>query len=277
MNDENTIRHDDAKYKVELLDLLRRIDFVFSQNNVRYYGVYGTCIGAMRNNGIIPWDEDIDIAVPREDFEKAIRVLNEDGSMFAGAFQSLPCFPGVFGRAFNRIDEKSRLERKRAYVDIYIIDKADDSKIMFLLRAFICAGLSRILAKRRGKCKNYHPVLYACYDFFFSPFRLFSSERIMKIRQKIYLSAKGDKYVRLTGGMTKVRHLASEFHSNIRVKFNDLTISIPVGFDTLLTRSYGDWRTPPPINKRDSHTFTGENGEWNVPLPGDESRLIKNI
>ena len=275
MNDELTIRHNDAKYKVELLDLLKRIDYIFSQNNIRYFGVYGTCIGAMRDSGIIPWDEDVDIAVPREDFEKAICALNNEGSIFAGAFQSLPCFPSVFGRAFNRIDAESTLEKRRAYVDIYILDKADDSKIMFLLRAFVCAGLGRVLAKRSGKCKKFHPILYAFYDFLFSPFRLFSSEKIMKIRQKIYLSARGGKFVRLTGGMTKVRHLASEFSSGIRVKFNDQTIVVPVGFDTLLTRSYGDWRTPPPVNKRDSHTFTGVNGAWNVKLPNNEERWVK--
>ena len=53
----------------EILKVIKRI---FDENNWRYYLVYGTLIGAVRHNGFIPWDDDIDIWIPRPDYEKFI-------------------------------------------------------------------------------------------------------------------------------------------------------------------------------------------------------------
>ena len=267
--------HDDNKFKAELLDLFTRIDEVLTRNDIIYFGVYGTCIGALRHNGIIPWDDDIDIAISRNDFEKALSCLNKEGrEMIAGTSKTLSCCPTYFGRVFNRVRQDSSIERKRAYIDIYIIDRCDDSKFLFLLRAFCCTGLRRILQRRHGHVGRQHPLLYGLADLFLLPFRILSSRAVEKLQEKTYLSARGKKYIRLTGGSMMRRYIAADFISSIRVKFHDTTIPVPVGYDSYLTSGYGDWRVPPPIEDRHSHAFTGVGDSWNVSLPSDQERLI---
>ena len=259
------------RYQEELLDLYKRIDAALTNSGINFFAAYGTCIGAMREKGLIPWDEDIDIAVFSSDLDSAIKAVNESGmdmiDKSAGSISSMNA------RVFNRIRPDSSLERRRAYVDIYILEKADDSKIIFLFRALICSGIGRIMERRRGFQAKGHPMQYALADLIAFPFRLFTTKVLCRIKSWIYKSSHGSKFIKIPGD-GRFRFAAKAFISSVRVPFMDTTIPVPVGYDELLTCYYGDWRTPPPIDGRGSHTFTGESGAWNVTLPTDDERLI---
>ena len=58
------------------LDILTKIHEYCIKNNIRYFLAYGTLIGAIRHKGYIPWDDDIDIAMPRPDYNKFIKSFN---------------------------------------------------------------------------------------------------------------------------------------------------------------------------------------------------------
>lgn len=60
-----------------LLELLLVIDHVCTENNLRYYLFYGTLLGAVREGGFIPWDDDADIVMPRDDYEKLLHLSKE--------------------------------------------------------------------------------------------------------------------------------------------------------------------------------------------------------
>ena len=60
----------DKEQKKILLEILEYIDRICRSNNIRYWLAYGTLIGAVRHDGFIPWDDDIDINMPREDYKK---------------------------------------------------------------------------------------------------------------------------------------------------------------------------------------------------------------
>ena len=61
--------------QLNLLEILKYIDKICKKNKLRYYLIYGSCIGAIRHNGFIPWDDDLDIAMPLEDYEKFCSIL----------------------------------------------------------------------------------------------------------------------------------------------------------------------------------------------------------
>ena len=56
--------------KIALVAVLDKFIQVCEANNLRYYMAYGSALGAIRHKGIIPWDDDIDVQMPREDYEK---------------------------------------------------------------------------------------------------------------------------------------------------------------------------------------------------------------
>lgn len=65
------------KLHSELLSIMKEIDRVCSENNLHYYLAEGTLLGAVRHQGFIPWDDDLDIAMPRKDFDIFIRIAND--------------------------------------------------------------------------------------------------------------------------------------------------------------------------------------------------------
>jgi len=64
----------------KLVQLLFFVDKVFRENDLEYFMVYGTFLGAVRHNGIIPWDTDVDLAIKKEDLKKVVEVLKSTTS-----------------------------------------------------------------------------------------------------------------------------------------------------------------------------------------------------
>ncbi|MBQ9659242.1 MAG: LicD family protein [Clostridia bacterium] len=65
-------KSDLRKLQLKELDILKSVIEVCNKRNLKYYIVGGTLIGAIRHGGFIPWDDDMDIAMPREDYEKLL-------------------------------------------------------------------------------------------------------------------------------------------------------------------------------------------------------------
>lgn len=64
--------------QLELLEMLKDIDEICRKNNVTYFLVGGSCLGAYRHKGFIPWDDDVDLGMSREDYKKFIKALDKD-------------------------------------------------------------------------------------------------------------------------------------------------------------------------------------------------------
>ena len=61
--------------QTRLLEMLTWLVKYIDEHELRYYVIGGTMLGAVRHKGFIPWDDDIDIAMPRKDYEELIRLL----------------------------------------------------------------------------------------------------------------------------------------------------------------------------------------------------------
>lgn len=265
--------HDNNTYKAELLDLLRRVDHTLSANGIEYFAVYGTCLGAVREHGIIPWDDDVDIAVRRCDFQRALQVLNvSQEQIYAGDRTNIPGCPNRCGRIFNRIDESSGLEKRRAYIDLHVIDYAPESTIRFLWNVFWYIGVVRILEKRLGKRNMNHKILYGLADIAAIPLRLLSSSVLQRLADWLYVSKKSSRLVKLTFDGNRKRYPVASFSDSKRVPFSGLSLPIPIGYDEFLTICYGDWRTRPPMEKRYSHAYDRTGVNWTVQYPDDDNR-----
>ena len=76
------------------LELLKTFVNVCNKHNLTYFLVYGSALGAIRHKGFIPWDDDIDVGMPRKDYEEYIKLQSEyEGTpYFIQTFKSDPCY-----------------------------------------------------------------------------------------------------------------------------------------------------------------------------------------
>lgn len=65
-------------HQLRMLDILKEFDRVCKEHNLKYWLTYGTCLGAVRHKGFIPWDDDLDVAMLREDFLKFVKIYKEN-------------------------------------------------------------------------------------------------------------------------------------------------------------------------------------------------------
>lgn len=63
------------RLQLTILDILKDIDSICKENNIEYYIAYGTALGAVRHGGFIPWDDDIDICMTREAYDRFLEVM----------------------------------------------------------------------------------------------------------------------------------------------------------------------------------------------------------
>lgn len=112
------------------LEILKIVADICEEENLRYYLTYGTLIGAIRHKGFIPWDDDIDIAMPRDDYEKLLRYLRDNADKYEHLelfdIRTCPEYPYMIARVSDNryvIDVKNEKPYGMGvFIDIYPLD-----------------------------------------------------------------------------------------------------------------------------------------------------------
>lgn len=110
------------------IEILREFVKFCDENNLKYFLVGGTLIGAVRHQGFVPWDDDMDVAMPRKDFER-FRELTKSGKLGVYTIQSVLLTPESHVRPFDRICDTrymavTKLEQKfiPPWIDVHALD-----------------------------------------------------------------------------------------------------------------------------------------------------------
>lgn len=258
----------DAEVRKLELEILINFSKYCEKYNLRYFLAYGTLIGAVRHKGFIPWDNDVDVVMPRPDYDRFMELVREEriGEHFHVLdYHDVKTFP--FAKV---IDNRTRLSEKYlvtdtmgVYIDVFPLDGLPDdvrkrkrlekkAAIYYKLYAFTNYRFNEGSTKLKKIIKN---IMY--------PFsRIISSrwicEKLNKLCEKY--SFDQSKFVtNIVWGYLPSECISKEvFESSDRCEFEGHFFDIPVGGGKWLNRIYGDYMKLPPEEERIIHYFEAE-------------------
>lgn len=236
---------DDIK-KTQYL-MLKELHRVCEEKGLTYYLCFGSLIGAIRHNGIIPWDDDIDIVMPRDDFKALVESYHSDRYEILWPYNSKE-HTRSYGRIYDRFSYK-KLGRHKALglsVDINLIYGAPDSDEEYQKHV-------KTLKKLKMRRKWLNRVMRRLAQMYLWPkkdlyFNLLNKSVIAIEQEYAKYPIKKDGYVILSPFYKKFRY--ASFAQRELHLFEDDKFYIPIGYDEILRNLYGDYMTLPPENER---------------------------
>lgn len=250
-------------------EVLCAVEQVCRENGIRYSLTGGTLLGAVRHQGFIPWDDDIDLMMPRPDYDRFIAIVKAGDYGF-----DLHCvetdgreywYP--FAKACHRktvLKEQGVQETKvplGVYVDIFPVDGAGNSASGAKLRTMVFQFLHGLKTTSNWTCyhrsklrkRYYEPARYVCYLLS----RLLGRELIDRMLDR-FLRAKSFETSafagRLVGDFGSREILPKDlFTSYGEVSFEDRKFAAVSDSDAFLRALYGDYMQLPPEEKQVTH------------------------
>lgn len=251
-----------------MLDMLKWFHGFCEENNITYYVLGGTMLGAARHNGYIPWDDDIDIGIPREDYSRLLACKEQlFGKEKRYVLETYLDGDSKFDYAYAKLYDTSTtlIENRRArlkrglFLDIFPLDGIGNTEkeagINFssLIRRIDLLTV-RCSAVREGRnwWKNMVVRIFCILPYSFYDNHKLIREINDKCEQRRYADC---KYVGNLFGIKKSREIMpkSYFGKPTLYTFEDMKVYGPELYDEYLTRIYGDWRQLPPKEKQASH------------------------
>lgn len=231
----------------ELLQMIKEIDLLFRKHGIVYSLSCGSLLGAIRENGFIPWDDDMDIMVDRDNYNKICALLTDDNhSAHYGIRREI---------WIDRIHRKDSTDPNDASIDIFVLDNCPDD----IFRRKIKILMIKIL---QGMMRLEYPVKHSLFDrirlkithIMGLPFSSKTKYEWYKAVSQIgnkkrtqYLTGYNDNYVQLN------RRLDGHLMESITTHpFEDTELPIVTEYDHYLKVHYNDdnYMTPLPIDQR---------------------------
>lgn len=250
------------------LNILLCINEFCRDNGISYSLACGTLLGAIRHKGYIPWDDDIDIQLLREDYEKLVTSFPEEyKNIRLLSLERNDSWNRAYARAYDyRTIEiegvRGEIEGLGVGIDVFPIDSAPDDnsrwikynkKRMFLQNIYQLKLMR--LSSNRFLFKN---LIIIIAQLLLLPFTLRALSQIINRYAQKY-NTKGFQYLyeNCQGiGKRRNKFLFEDFSEYIDVEFEGYKLKAIKGYDDYLKNSYGEYMKLPPVEKRVStHTF----------------------
>ncbi len=243
------------------LDLLNEFDRICKENNLQYWVGFGTLIGAVRHHGFIPWDDDMDVMMPREDYDKLLSLnLKLDEPYFLQTILNDKYYFKPFAKFRNSNTTAVDLLRKTKcnngiFIDIFPIDGLDNNKIVRWIRLmYIRARNSASYAYMFNISP--HPIKRLMHWFLRLSFIPYDFKKNYKHIDKIASKIKWNDtnkvgctvfppYVNKRNELNKYYFENTEY-----LPFENITVPVPSKYENLLRVMYGDYMNFPPVEKR---------------------------
>lgn len=250
------------------IESLKEIIRICEAHGLTYYLWYGSMLGAVRHDGFIPWDDDLDLAMPEEDYDKFIECCKTElkPEFFLHTFENDPNYFPAFVRIrrnnttyIPEVYNDTNFLNNGVWVDIFPLhyaksDRSTVEKIKFNLQRRVLRPLISIRALGAKSNKTKSKIAYALVRHMKLSTLIKWNEKVAKFCPKQgakFLTGEGNALV-----MSRYYYKAEDLGEGSLHKFESLECRIPNNPDILLKMWYGDYMQLPPENERVGHIPT---------------------
>lgn len=243
-----------------LIDLFIKFAEVCQKYDLKYWADGGTMLGAVRHNGFIPWDDDLDVMMPREDYNRLMEIGPAEFNApyffqtphtdpnYAYSFAKLrnsntSCIPRVFQKAgFNHGIPIDIFPLDYINMETFDEDMRRISDHIMRCSSYMKRNSIDLLNERQMECFRKYKTKYPAYEY----------DQIQAIASNPnYYGSEdvADSVVTIFKPSARIWK-ASWFEKTIMHKFEMIEIPVPAEFDLRLKKQYGDYMTYPPVEDR---------------------------
>jgi lipopolysaccharide cholinephosphotransferase len=247
------------------LKILKYVDEICSKNNIKYYLIGGTLLGAIRHRGFIPWDDDIDIVMFREDYNKFIELTNNRSDVyFIQNFMTDSSYTRYItkirlnGTSFVEKGVKDLSMHHGIFIDIFPLDKIiphNEKQIENQIK--LAQKFIRLQQIKAGKVKGRGNLRTKRNKLVQLLLKIIPSKMIGKIIDRIYgmQNNKPTQYVTNFSsqyGWRKQTFPIDVYGEGTYLEFEGHQFMAPAKWEVILKSLYGDYMKLPPEEKRNS-------------------------
>ena len=242
----------------EILLVMDEVDRICREHNLQYYLIGGTLLGAVRHEGFIPWDDDLDIAMPREDYEVFLSISPSvlQPYLKIGSARYDTNYHRLFSKVYNLNTRfKEYVGEKETdigvFVDIFPLDYTDGYSRRLEIRKWFVKKCSVMLS-----CKAFPGALHGIKKMIVNSL---SSNRILRIAEYVMKHPKSSskKYISNFTSQYDIKRQTmptSFFESGTELTFCGRKYMVPVDYKSVLNSIFGsNYMELPPIEKRITH------------------------
>ena len=254
----------DALRELQLteLDILKDVLSLFDKFGIRYYALGGTMLGAVRHQGFIPWDDDIDIGLPREDYDRFYHLRDHlPAHLRYQVYPDDASYPYYIARIVDdrvivRSDRTEIDEITPAWIDVFPLDglpkgslarKFHEANIMLSRTIFQVSRFDDVVNTKRTN-RPFQEKAFIAFAKAVPLQKLLKREKAFQafdrtLRHCAY--AGSDCNINAMGAY-RLREAFPKtvFGDGAFYPFEDIQIRGPVDYEAYLTQLYGDWKTP---------------------------------
>lgn len=260
--------NEETKDHLQQVQLMILKDFIeiCDKYDLNYYLFYGTLIGAVRHKGFIPWDDDIDVIMFRDEYEKLIEVLKHE---MTDKYEILePRYQNDYFLLFAKMCLKDTKYDEYwvkhvefnlgIFIDIFVLDNVPDNKYKRFLYKKYCWALDKLLTMNVVKIIKPYPLymraLSNSMNTLLTTLRV-NPKHLRKKAQKVFRKYEHDdtEYVCDLTEDSQFILKREDLEPPIKVPFEDIEAKIPRNYDYILKLIYGDYMRIPTEDERVTH------------------------
>lgn len=242
--------------QLRMLDMLKFIDQICTENHITYWLSSGTCLGAIRHGGFIPWDDDVDIEMLEPDYRRLRKILRKLPADSKYAWQDHSTDKGYlssYGKLRDKqsvISEQTKWSKHYKYSGIFID--------VFHLRPSWSRQLERVANAYQAK------ILYnlsgaanrLVFNALVRPLSFLYQYAVCPIINGLESIGQSERLRHSAGTGFLFPRYRTDVKNVIRVPFEDTQLPVPASYDAYLTKIYGDYMALPNLDNIQVHALS---------------------